>query len=141
MSFEKMQDNDRPVIHARTCIMLYGFTSQELKTLKNIARLTGLSDQILVNKTALTTTVLDLLENNPLQESTPVELPPYKAIVFNNVASPRINAFIESLKKFRIARPLMATVTDTSIHWTFEELVQNLAAERYSLKNNMINIH
>lgn len=141
MSFEKMQDNDKPVIHTRTCIMLYGFTPQEFKTLKNIARLTGLNDQILVDKTALATTVLDLLENNPLQEGASIEAPSYKALVFNNVPSNRINAFIESLKKFRVARPLMATVTDTSIHWTFEELVQNLAAERYSLKNNMINIH
>lgn len=141
MSFEKMQDTDNQIIHARTCILIYGFTPQELKSLKNITRLTGLNDQILLSKDTLSTTIVDLLENNPLQVSVATEIPSYKAIIFNNVPSNRMNAFIESLKKFRIPRPLMATVTETSITWTVDELIQNLAAERYALKNNTTPLH
>ena len=141
MSFEKIQNTDNQVIHARTCILIYGFTPQELKNLKNIARLTGLNDQILLDKDTLSTTILDLLEGNPVQTCIASETPVSKAIIFNNVPSNRMNAFIESLKKFRISRPLMATVTETSINWTVEELIQNLAAERYALKNNTTPLH
>ena len=52
-----------------------------------------------------------------------------------------MNAFIESMKKCRIPRPLIAVVTETSIHWTIEELISNLAAERIALKNNQTTLH
>ncbi|MEF9960541.1 MAG: DUF3783 domain-containing protein [Niameybacter sp.] len=82
-----------------------------------------------------------MLEDNPLQATASIDIPMNKTIVFNHVPSNRTNAFIEGLKKFRLPRPLMATVTDTSIHWTFEVLIQNLAAERHALKNNTMTTH
>ena len=87
------------------------------------------------------TKVLDLLENPSLTPVKTENISTQKAILFNNVPANRMNAFIESIKKCRIPRPLIAVVTETSIHWTIEELISNLAAERIALKNNQTTLH
>lgn len=58
-----------------------------------------------------------------------------KAIIFNNIAQLKINGFLDSLKKMKIARPMSAVVTDTTIGWTLNKLVYNLIQERKALKS------
>ena len=55
-------------------------------------------------------------------------------MIFNNITQLKINGFLDSLKKMKIARPLSAVVTETTIDWTLNKLVYNLIQERNALK-------
>ena len=57
------------------------------------------------------------------------------AMIFNNITQIKINGFLDSLKKMKIARPLSAVVTETTIDWTLNKLVYNLIQERNALKS------
>ena len=141
MSFASIKNTDAHSTHPRICVVLSAFSPAELKQLKNVARLTGIGEQIIIDGSYNATKVLDLLENPSLTPVKTENISTQKAILFNNVPANRMNAFIESMKKCRIPRPLIAVVTETSIHWTIEELISNLAAERIALKNNQTTLH
>lgn len=141
MSFEQIKNTDEHIVHPRSCVLLNSFNPAEMKQLKNLARLTGISEQIFINGSYNDTTLMDLLENPALTPTTSEDTSTLKAVVFNNVSANRMNAFIEGLKKCRINRPLIAVVTDTSINWTLSELINNLSAEREAFKNNQGDIH
>lgn len=141
MSFEQIKNTDTHSIHPRICIILNAFNAQEIKQLKNIARLTGISEQILTDDTYGETIVKDLLENPSLTPTCLEQHTTQKAIIFNNVPSNRMNAFIEGLKKCRMNRPLMAVTTQNSISWTLNELLGHLISERLAFQTNSTPIH
>ena len=58
-----------------------------------------------------------------------------KAMIFNNITQIKINGFLDSLKKMKIARPLSAVVTETTIDWTLNKLVYNLIQERKAIQS------
>ncbi len=132
MSFEKMQDLKE--VHERSCMMVYYFSPKEMQAIQSVARLTGIKDIIVLETNEVETIVGDILESK-LTTGAACELKE-KAIVFNNVPSGKVNVFIEGLKKMRMAKPLIAVVTEHSINWTFKELVMNLREERAALHNN-----
>lgn len=131
MSFESIQNQAEKVIHERSCIMLYQFSPAELKQVQNVARLTGLRDQIILKVSDADNTLRIILDDAERQEAAGGIKE--KAIIFNNIPASRMNAFIEALKKYRMSRPLMAVVTEHSINWTISELMRNLQEERSSL--------
>lgn len=140
MSFEKMQTvNNEELIHPRSCMMLYYFTPAELRQIQIIAKMVGVEDQIILGTQQGECTLQAILDNE-ITLSTGPEIK-QKAVIFNNIASTRINAFIEGLKKFRINRPLMAVVTENSIKWTLNELLIQLNEEHHAIKNNQWNNH
>lgn len=131
MSFEKMKDLKE--IHERSCMMVYHFSPKEMQAIRSVARLTGVKDIIVIEANGLETPVKDILENK-MQTGEDAGIKE-KAIVFNNVSSSKVNLFIEGLKKMRVARPLIAVVTEHSINWSFKELVMNLSEERAALRS------
>ena len=137
MSFEKMQNIN--AVHERSCLIAYQFSANEIRAIQNVARLTGVKDIIVVTEKNCDTKVQDILENK-LSENTNKGIKE-KALIFNNIAATRMNAFIEGLKKMRVNRPLIAVVTEHSINWTLKELVINLNEERSAFKNNQQTIH
>lgn len=131
MSFEKMKDLKE--VHERSCMMIYHFSPKEMQAIRSVARLTGVKDIISIEANQLETYVKDILENNMhIGEDLGVN---EKAIVFNNMPSSKVSLFIDGLKKMRVARPLIAVVTEQSINWTFKELVENLSKERAALRS------
>lgn len=117
----------------RTCALLYNFNSKDLSMLKNICNLIGIKDHIILHPNNSTTLVKDILNNN-IDESCSDGLK-QNAIIFNNVDHSKIHSFMDAIKKFRIKKPLVAVVTDTSINWELNTLIQNLVDERNSLKS------
>lgn len=140
MSFEKIGAvNQEEMIHPRSCVMLYYFTPAELKQIQVVAKMVGISDQIILGTQQAECTLQAILDNEiTTAEGHEIK---QKAVVFNNVAGTRINAFIEGLKKFRINKPLMAVVTENSIKWTLNQLLIELGEEHRALKNNQWNNH
>lgn len=139
MSFEKIDISDRSEQEGRSCVILYNFGDKELKKVQNFARIMGIKDQILLNYKNSDEVLKDVLEDkmgrnesNGLKE---------KAIIFNAIAPGKIHVFLENLKKARIQRPVVASVTETSINWTMDYLLMNLIEERRALKAGNMTTH
>ena len=133
MSFEKLNQSSISNIHDRSCIIIVNFNKKEASMIKNIGRLLGIKDCIFVDSKNGKTIIKDILENNISDENE--EVWTNKAVIFNNITQLKISGFLDNLKKMKIARPLSAVVTDTTIEWTLNKLVYNLIQERQALKS------
>lgn len=139
MSFENIKEVKEEIVHERACMMMYYFTSQEIKQIQNVARMTGITDCILLSPIHGQSTVRDILDGQIRQgEGEGIK---EKAIILNQVSATRMSAFIEGLKKCRMKRPLIAVVTSTSIEWTLNELLENLASERAAIQSGTFSEH
>lgn len=132
MSFEKINNVNVQDKHDRSCILIVNFDKKELLTIRNISSMLGMRDHIILNNTNGDSVIRDILEdrlsgecNNGMKN---------KSIIFNNMPHNKINAFLDSLKKMKIMRPLTAMVTDTSIDWTLNNLIMNLEEEREAMR-------
>lgn len=133
MSFENMKSMNQEAVHERACMLMYHFTSQEMKQIQNVARMTGITDCILLSPCHGENIIRNILNGEIAQEE--AECLKEKALILNNISTARMNAFIEGLKKCRIKRPLIAVVTETSINWTLNELLQHLVNERAAVRS------
>ena len=123
----------------RSCALLFNFNNKDLMTIKNIFRLIGIRDVIILKNDNLNTTIKDILENNLLEDSE--EKINSRAIIFNNIESRKISAVSDNLKRLKVQRPLMAAVTETSINWDLKNLIYNLQEEAISLNSSKVSIH
>ena len=137
MTFKNLKDID--TTESRSCALVFNFNNKDLMTIKSVFRLSGISDIIILKNDNLNTTIKDILDNNLLNDSE--EKINYRAIIFNNIESRKISAVSDNLKRLKVQRPLLATVTETSINWELKNLLYNLQEEDHSLKNSKISIH
>ena len=132
MSFEKLNETSINNIHDRSCVIVVNSNKKESAMIKNMGRLVGIRDFIFVDSKNGNTIIKDILENNISQDNE--EVWTNKAMIFNNITQIKINGFLESLKKIKIAKPLSAIVTETTIDWTLNKLVYNLIQERKAIQ-------
>ena len=137
MTFKNLKDID--TTESRSCALVFNFNNKDLMTIKSVFRLSGISDIIIIKNDNLNTTIKDILDNNLLNDSE--EKINSRAIIFNNIESRKISAVSDNLKRLKVQRPLLATVTETSINWELKNLLYNLQEEAHSLKNSKISIH
>ena len=57
-----------------------------------------------------------------------------KVALFYNIPNKGISFLIDQSKKRRLPQPIYAAVTEYSIHWPFNELVEDLIAEREAFR-------
>jgi len=133
MSFEKLNQSSIGNIHDRSCIIIVNFNKKECSVIKNIGRLVGIKDYIFVDSKNGKTIIKDILNDTVSDDNE--EVWTNKAVIFNNITKLKINGFLDSLKKMKIASPLSAVVTNTTIDWTLNKLVYNLIQERQALKS------
>ena len=137
MTFKNLKDID--TTESRSCALVFNFNNKDLMTIKSVFRLSGISDIIILKNNNSNTTIKDILDNNLLNDSE--EKINSRAIIFNNIESRKISAVSDNLKRLKVQRPLLATVTETSINWELKNLLYNLQEEAHSLKNSKISIH
>ena len=133
MSFEKLNDASINNKHDRSCILVVNFNKKESSIVKNVGRLVGIKDCIFLESKNGQSKIEDILNDEVMSDGEDTWT--NKAIIFNNIDQMKINGFLESLKKMKIARPLSAMVTETTIDWTLNKLVYNLLEERKALKS------
>ena len=88
---------------------------------------------------ALVSIIKDILEDNLLSDSE--DKINSRAIIFNNIESKKISAVSDNLKRLKVQRPLLATVTETSVNWDLKNLLYNLQEEAISLNSSKTSIH
>ena len=133
MSFEKLNEASINNKHDRSCILVVNFNKKESSIVKNVGRLVGIKDCIFLESKNGQNKIEDILNDEVMSDGEDTWT--NKAIIFNNIDQMKINGFLESLKKMKIARPLSAMVTETTIDWTLNKLVYNLLEERKALKS------
>ena len=137
MTFKSLKELD--TTESRSCALLFNFNNKDLMSIKSIFRLIGISDIIILKNENLNTVIKDILEDNLLNDSE--DKINSRAIIFNNIESRKINSVSDNLKRLKVQRPLIATVTETSINWDLKNLLCNLQEEAISLNTSKISIH
>lgn len=133
MSFEEINESNSIVIDGRACIILYNFSDKELKAIKNVGVVFGVSDFIILNSKNAGTYIKDVINGEFSEKSE--EFKNDKTIMFNAIPSKKLNLLIDSIKKLKFPNPLMAVITETSMGWTVNTLIDNLREERLALKS------
>ncbi|MDD6795851.1 MAG: DUF3783 domain-containing protein [Clostridiaceae bacterium] len=123
----------------RQCIILCNFNEKEKKLLKSYGMMMGLKDQINVSYKNSETILKNILDGNLLSDAK--DGIKDRAIIFNNISEIKVSMFIDNMKKMRIAPSMKAVVTETSVEWTLNELLENLKAERRAEKKGKILEH
>lgn len=137
MTFKSLKELD--TTESRSCALLFNFNNKDLMSIKSIFRLIGISDIIILKNENLNTVIKDILEDNLLNDSE--DKINSRAIIFNNIESRKISSVSDNLKRLKIQRPLLATVTETSVNWDLKNLLCNLQEEAISLNTSKISIH
>lgn len=112
-------------------ILVYGLDAEEMAKMKksNIKMLP-------VNETMLNMKVFDILvEKNEVSEPND-RFKGEKILVFNAVPDVQLKLLIDLTKRAIKKKPILAVVTDTSIEWSFEQLIEHLIEEREWHKSN-----
>ncbi len=137
MSFVSL--NNLKIDNKKENIILFNLESKELNSVKNLCKIIGIKDIIIINSANAETKLVDILENNVLVGNT--EIIKEKAIIFSNVESKKITFILDGLKKTRIKNLYKATITETSKNWNVRTLIKNLIEEEISLKTSKELIH
>ncbi|MCR8744742.1 DUF3783 domain-containing protein [Romboutsia lituseburensis] len=131
MSFAKISDLDINK-DSRSFVITYNFNAKELSVIKTICNLLGIRDIEILTKHNSNSKIKDII--NKQLDNGEEEGINQKSLIFNNIESIKVSAFIDNLKKFRINRPLIAFVTEDNINWSLNTLVSHLLEERNALK-------
>ena len=139
MSFEPLKEQKTASTHGRSCLIFYHLSGRELQTAKNLAALLGLRDLIYLSPKNSKTGIQALLDGEVL--SGEEEGPKCRAIFFNEIPPQKLSAFMDHLKRLKVTGILYASITETSIQWTVEELLANLLAERKAFQEGKPSSH
>ena len=128
------------MINDRGCVILCNFNDKEFKTIKVYAGMMGIKDLIRVSYKNGNCLVNDILNDKITEEN--IENPVKdRAIIFNSLEDKKVGIFIDNMKKMRTAPAMKAMVTETSIEWTLNRLLENLKEERRLEKQGKILDH
>ncbi len=116
----------------RPCMILCNFNEKELKVLKAYGGIMGIKDQIIATYKNGNTPIKDILENNILEDCE--DCVKNKAIIFNDLSNVKVSAFIDNMKKMKIAQVMKGVVTETSMEWPLKRVLDNFVAEKKAEK-------
>ena len=130
MSFQKIDHEDTTRPEGRTCILVYGYDKIALSQIDKYAASIGALPIVEIKPEHINDTLGTIIEGASLKASAPKDSPLIPTIVLNAVSNAELNAFVHNFKNLGLARPLFAMVTETSIKWSFKQLVADLMEER-----------
>lgn len=139
MSFEEIDKNNKQITDERSCVIFCNLSKKEEKSIKNVAGIFGINDQISLTYKNGDSIVKCVIENQILEEcENGIK---ERGIIFNNVSQSKMNLFLDNLKKLRIQKPLIAMVTETSKEWSINTLLTNLIEERKAIRSGNNKLH
>jgi acylphosphatase len=115
-------------------ILIYGFHKDEENTLDNLLKKNKLPSYRVMEKSMAKMKVKDILNglNLGIYNS---NLPDEKVVLLNNFSDEEVQTMLASIKGKFSPSPILAVVTETSIDWTLEYLIEHLLEEREWYKN------
>jgi len=109
--------------------LIYGFDETEKEKINIIAKENHLPFIKVVKKSMGKMRICEMITGN-FFEVYNCKLPSVKVVLFNNFSDDELDMSIKLIRKNFKDMPILAVVTETSINWTFEKLINHLIEER-----------
>ncbi len=110
-------------------VLSYGFDEEEGKRIDIIAKEAGFPSVKEIKNTMGKMTVKEILNGHAFEVYN-CSMPEDKIILFNNFSDSELEKAIRLFRSGFTEMPILAVVTETSVNWTFERLVNHLSEER-----------
>lgn len=107
------------------CILAYGLDVVELMKLQQAkVKIVRITDDMTKMK------VRDLIDGSTEKVSSEKKIENEKILILNNIPNIQLDLVMSLTKRVLKKKPILATVTPTSIEWEFDYLVEHLMEER-----------
>lgn len=116
-------------------ILIFGFAEEEKQIMHDLLTQNSLPSYKVVEESMGKMKIRDILEGLKLEVYN-CRLSEEKVILFNNLNDEELNKSIKLLRNNLKSKPILAVVTETSIDWTFESLLNHLIEEREWFKKH-----
>ncbi len=115
-------------------MLIFGFDKEEKQIMHDLLEKNNLPDYKVIEEPMGKMKIKDILNGLKLDIYN-CRLPQEKVILLNNLNDEELEKVIKDLRANLISKPILAVVTETSIEWTFENLLEHLIEEREWAKN------
>lgn len=134
MSFQKIDPaNTAPSLDPKM-VMVYGYTDDELKNVVEFLETGELPYRTITSD--LTGLTIEQLLHNEAVSSKPEKLFAQRVMVLGGFSEQLLHQFLANLKQTSFKRPIIATITPTSMKWTFAHLVKELTLEHMEMQRH-----
>ncbi|EDS78229.1 conserved hypothetical protein [Clostridium botulinum C str. Eklund] len=119
----------------RKVLLIYGFNEEEKNILKMLVMENKIPSFKCIDKNMATSSLEYIIcdVNNSKYDG---ELPEEKVVLFNSCQDKEVTKAISAIKQKINKDVIFAMVTETSIKWSFKDLIEHLIEEREWFKNN-----
>lgn len=116
-------------------MLIFGFDKEEKQIMHDLLKKNNLPEYKVIEEPMGKMKIKDILNGLKLDIYN-CSLPQEKVILLNNFNDEELEKVIKDLRVNLISKPILAVVTETSIEWTFENLLEHLIEEREWFKNH-----
>ena len=119
----------------RKVLLVYGFNEEEKSILKKLVMENKIPSFKCIDKSMATNSLEYILcdvDNSKFDG----ELPEEKVVLFNSCKDKEVTKAISAIKENISMDVIFAMVTETSVKWSFKDLLEHLIEEREWFKNN-----
>ena len=110
-------------------ILIYGFNQEEIVQIGEIILDNDFEKFKVIDSSMATMKIADIIEGFEIPTVSKV-IQNQKVILFNNLEDEQLQKTLITLKKKIDSSTIFAVVTQTSIEWTFDGLLEHLTEER-----------
>ncbi|WP_085829160.1 DUF3783 domain-containing protein [Clostridium massiliodielmoense] len=119
----------------RKVLLIYGFNEEEKNILKMLVIENKIPNFKCIDKN-MATSSLEYIICDANNDEYNGELPEEKVVLFNSCQDKEVTKAISAIKQKINKDVIFAMVTETSIKWSFKDLIEHLIEEREWFKNN-----
>lgn len=110
-------------------IITYGLDNKENEVIDKISNNKNFSNHKIIEKSMTGMKLKDIIIGSTNIIKT-VKIPDEKIILFNNLTEDELSSSMKKIKSGFSTSPIFAVVTQTSVDWTFDYLINHLMQER-----------
>ena len=115
-------------------ILFYGFNEEDREKLETTIKKHINTNVIEISKSMGGMKLSDILEGKKAQVFNKT-LPEEKVVIFNNYSDSEVESALKDIKLKLDKMPILAAVTETSLNWKFDYLLQHLIQEKEWFRN------
>lgn len=116
-------------------ILIFGFDEEEKQIMHDLVEKNHIPNYKVIEEPMGKMKIKDILEGLKLDVYN-CNLPKEKVILFNNLNDEELDRSIKTLRSNLNSKPVLAVITETSVNWTFEDLLEHLVEEREWFKKH-----
>ncbi|OPJ63031.1 DUF3783 domain-containing protein [Clostridium oryzae] len=112
------------------CMLIFGMDTEEKTIISNVTEPKRGDRIVEISDTMINMTIGDIIGGLKFDIVSKEAVPQEKIILFNNYSDDELESSLKAIREQLQSKPIFAVVTETSINWTFKELLKHLIEER-----------